>query len=191
MVSALAGCLATLAHDSIMTPLDVVKQRMQLGLYKNTLSAFRTILRVDGVRALYASYLTTLFMNIPNNAILVASNDFLKKWLNPSGQQNTAAFFLSGFIAGGISAFCTCPIDVIKTRLQTDDWEVKKLASESANSIKTNKYRGFWNTAKMLYQEGGAYAFFMGAKARVIQQAPSAALSWTVYESVKRLLSTK
>ncbi len=31
----------------------------------------------------------------------------------------------------------------------------------------------------------------MGAKARVIQQAPSAALSWTVYESVKRLLSTK
>lgn len=87
MVSALAGCLATLAHDSIMTPLDVVKQRMQLGLYKNTLSAFRTILRVDGVRALYASYLTTLFMNIPNNAILVASNDFLKKWLNPSGQQ--------------------------------------------------------------------------------------------------------
>ena len=87
MVSALAGCLATLAHDSIMTPLDVVKQRMQLGLYKNTLSAFRTILRVDGVRALYASYLTTLYMNIPNNAILVASNDFLKKWLNPSGQQ--------------------------------------------------------------------------------------------------------
>ena len=27
--------VATLAHDSIMTPMDTVKQRLQLGYYRN------------------------------------------------------------------------------------------------------------------------------------------------------------
>ncbi|KAK8793507.1 hypothetical protein WA158_004866 [Blastocystis sp. Blastoise] len=125
IVSALAGSLATLAHDSIMTPLDCVKQRMQLGLYKHTWHAFKVIIKTDGIRALYASYFTTLLMNIPNSAILVACNDFFKRLVG---------------------------------------------------------------TASRLYREEGVSAFFMGAKARIFQQAPAAALSWTVYETVKRLL---
>lgn len=85
--SAVAGALASLAHDAVMTPLDVVKQRMQLGLYPRPFVAFCSILRNEGVRALYSSYFTTILMNMPNAAVLVVTNDWLKSVLNPSGKQ--------------------------------------------------------------------------------------------------------
>ncbi len=83
----MAGALASLAHDAVMTPLDVVKQRMQLGLYPRPFVALRSILRTEGVCALYSSYFTTILMNMPNAAVLVVTNDWMKSVLNPSGKQ--------------------------------------------------------------------------------------------------------
>ena len=85
--SAIAGALASIAHDAVMTPLDVLKQRMQLGLYSRPYVAFRSILKNEGFGALYASYFTTILMNIPNAAVLVVTNDWMKSILNPSGNQ--------------------------------------------------------------------------------------------------------
>ena len=65
-------------------------------------------------------------MNVPNAAVLVMTNDWLKSILNPTGEQvrlnekqknheqNFTAFLISGLIAGSISGFVTCPLDVIK-----------------------------------------------------------------------------
>ena len=33
LAAAASGVLATLAHDAIMTPMDTIKQRLQLGYY--------------------------------------------------------------------------------------------------------------------------------------------------------------
>lgn len=85
--SAIGGALASVAHDAVMTPLDVVKQRMQLGLYSSPMTALRSIIRYEGFRALYASYFTTILMNVPNAAVLVVTNDWMKSILNPSGKQ--------------------------------------------------------------------------------------------------------
>ncbi|KAK8810854.1 hypothetical protein WA556_003937 [Blastocystis sp. ATCC 50177/Nand II] len=178
--SAIAGALASVAHDAVMTPLDVVKQRMQLGLYPRPYVAFRSILKNEGFGALYASYFTTILMNIPNAAVLVVTNDWMKSVLNPSGNQNFSAFLVSGLVAGALSGFVTCPLDVIKTRIQTQ-------ASDS--TVVTRKYTGFWQTFKLMLKEEGVRSLFMGVSTRIMQQAPSAALSWTVYESVKRLLA--
>lgn len=85
--SAIGGALASVAHDAVMTPLDVIKQRMQLGLYSGPMTALRSIIRYEGFRALYSSYFTTILMNIPNAAVLVLTNDWMKSVLNPSGKQ--------------------------------------------------------------------------------------------------------
>ncbi|KAM7456380.1 hypothetical protein BLSTO_02858 [Blastocystis sp. subtype 1] len=173
-----AGALASLAHDAVMTPLDVVKQRMQLGLYPRPFVALRSILRTEGVRALYSSYFTTILMNMPNAAVLVVTNDWMKSVLNPSGKQNYGAFLVSGFFAGALSGFVTCPLDVIKTRIQTQAGGVSR------------KYVGFWRTLKLMVKEEGIQSLFMGVSTRVIQQAPSAAVSWTTPEAreKKRLI---
>lgn len=146
--SAVAGALASLAHDAVMTPLDVVKQRMQLGLYPRPFVALCSIVKKEGVRALYSSYFTTILMNMPNAAVLVVTNDWMKSILNPSGNQvrlallshpqNYSAFLVSGFFAGALSGFVICPLDVIKTRIQT----------QAAGS--SRKYNGFWNTLKLM-----------------------------------------
>lgn len=106
-----------------LTPFDVVKQRMQLGYYKNVVHCVRTILKTEGIGALYASFPTTLMMNIPFGGIMMAVNESMKKVLNPSGEYNFWTTMASGSVAGMVAAACTTPLDVVKTRLQTQNLE--------------------------------------------------------------------
>ena len=85
--SGIGGSVASCAHDAIMTPLDVVKQRVQLGLYQKPMQALKAIIKNEGFHALYTSYFTTILMNVPNAAVLVMTNDWLKSILNPTGEQ--------------------------------------------------------------------------------------------------------
>ena len=117
--AALCGSLAALSHDMFMTPMDTVKQRMQLGYYKNVFHCIRTVIRTEGIRSLYASFPTTVLMNLPYGAIMLATNESMKKILNPSDEYSVPASMVSGSIAGLVAAACTNPLDVIKTRLQT------------------------------------------------------------------------
>ena len=61
----LAGAAATLCHDSIMSPLDTVKQRLQLGHSKGMWDCIRTMQRNEGMFSFYRSFPTTLAMNLP------------------------------------------------------------------------------------------------------------------------------
>ncbi len=119
MAAAACGAAATLSHDLFMTPLDVVKQRLQLGFYKGMFDCIHKVVKYEGVRALFISFPTTLLMNIPYGGVMVATNESLKTALNPSGERNIPAFFISGAGAGGLAALVTNPLDVAKTRLQT------------------------------------------------------------------------
>ena len=143
--SAVGGALASMAHDAVMTPLDVLKQRMQLGLYARPIDALRAVVRTEGVKALYSSYFTTILMNVPNAAVLVVTNDWMKSILNPSGNQNFSAFLVSGLVAGALSGFVTCPLDVIKTRIQTQN-----ASGITTNDVAIRKYTGFWQTLKLM-----------------------------------------
>jgi hypothetical protein len=117
----ISGALAAVSHDLCITPFDVVKQRMQLGYYENVQHCIRTVLRTEGVTAFYLSFPTTLMMNIPFGAVMVAVNESVKKVLNPSEKYNIAASMASGSIAGAVAAALTNPLDVVKTRLQTQN----------------------------------------------------------------------
>ena len=129
-----------------MTPLDVVKQRMQLRLYRTPVHALQSSIHTVGVRALDASYFTTILMNMPNAAVLVVTNDWMKSILNPSGKQNFSAFLVSGFVAGALSGFVTCPLDVIKTRIQTQSLEA---AGPNGRAI-VRRYTGFFQALKLI-----------------------------------------
>jgi hypothetical protein len=44
----LCRALAAVTHDSIMTPFDTVKQRMQLGYYNNIVHCVKNIVKYEG-----------------------------------------------------------------------------------------------------------------------------------------------
>lgn len=119
--AAATGALATIAHDAVMTPMDVVKQRMQLGLHSSVREGFSTIIRIEGWSALFRSFPTTLAMNIPFAAVSVASNESLRRVINPSGEFSFVSFVASGLISGGTAGFFTTPFDVVRTRLNTQN----------------------------------------------------------------------
>jgi len=52
LASALSGSLAVIVHDLIMTPMDVCKQRLQLGYYSGLRDCVSSILAKEGSRYL-------------------------------------------------------------------------------------------------------------------------------------------
>lgn len=61
-----------------------------------------------------------LLMNVPFTAIHFSAYETAKKAIATEDDENLGVQLVAGGFAGGLSAACTNPLDVIKTRLQTD-----------------------------------------------------------------------
>jgi solute carrier family 25 iron transporter 28/37 len=214
--AAFCGISAALSHDLIMTPFDVVKQRMQLGYYRSLLHCLMQIIRQDSFRALYVSFPTTLMMNIPYGSIMVPVNESMKRVLNPSGSFSYQVSMLSGAVAGAVAAALTNPLDVLKTRLQTQNLApsvhvggaecvyyqaqavraLKSTAGELAKpsiphaaiSTSARPIEGVRMIIRRIVAEEGYRAFTRGIVPRVLTQSPAVAISWTTYETLKSML---
>lgn len=199
-----AGCGATaaFAHDMFMTPFDTVKQRMQLGYYKNVVDCMKTVAAKEGVRAFYLSLPTTLAMNLPYGSVMVAVNESARKFISPGEDRiSISTSLMAGSIAGAVAAATTTPLDVIKTRLQTQNLEpCPKVAGagappsaagvtiHKANPPVLGQTRGFSQVLRDIYREEGPRGFARGMTPRMLVHAPAVAISWTAYETIKELL---
>lgn len=189
--AALCGALATVVHDAVITPTDVIKQRLQLGRYKGTLDCMFSIWRLEGLRGFYRSLPTTLISECPFHGVLVASNESLKLIFGlgcrdgKDAKCNVGLHFVSTGISGMIAAVATQPLDVVKTRLQT-----QSLCSvETGSAAEVNvRYSGLSSAARLIYVEEGMSGLFRGTVPRLLFAAPSAAMCWGTYEVVKTLL---
>jgi solute carrier family 25 iron transporter 28/37 len=78
-----AGALATICSDAVFTPMDVVKQRLQVrwSPYKGLMHCITTMLREEGLKAFFVSYRTTVVMNIPFTAVHFSTYEAAKKIL--------------------------------------------------------------------------------------------------------------
>lgn len=195
--AALSGASAAVGHDLFMNPFDVVKQQMQLGYHKNAYKCIEYILRNDGIVGLYVSLPTTLVMNIPHACVQVAINESCRKLLDPTGKYSVETFLISGSIAGAVAALFTNPLDVIKTRLQTQNLDIcpriaKGNVLTSYVTYSSNKsLLGAKDIILNVLKYEGVFGFYKGTFARMMTQAPGCAVSWTVYELVKKALSNQ
>jgi len=169
-----------IVSDAILTPMDAVKQRLQLRArhYTGITDCIRTIIRNEGALSLYASYTTTLLMNVPYNAVYFASYESLRRLLKRGTEQEFDAFahLFAGAGAGSVAAALTTPFDVTKTRLQTQ------------GDIET-KYRGMINALVTIWKEEGRRGFTRGIQPRILLHSVSSSLCWFTYEAVKYLLN--
>ena len=180
----LCGALATAAHDSILTPMDVVKQRLQLGCYDGVSDCVRRLVKSEGVAAFFRSLPTTLLINAPYGAVFVAANETLKGHL-PQG--SLAGHFITAGIAASVASLSTHPLDVVKTRLQTQDVLCKGSCTLRLNSAP--KYPSFTVAVKTILREEGVNGFYRGLVPRALLSIPAAATCWGTYETVKQLLA--
>jgi solute carrier family 25 (mitochondrial iron transporter), member 28/37 len=139
-----AGCFATLLHDAVMVPSDVIKQRLQMynSPYKGMIDCIVKTHRKEGIKAFYRSYFTQLSMNIPFQCTHLVTYDFLQSRLNPEREYHPLSHCISGAIAGAIAAAVTTPLDVCKTLLNTQECcnpeELCKTVNATSSSCSSN-----------------------------------------------------
>ncbi|XP_063167340.1 mitoferrin-1 isoform X1 [Candoia aspera] len=187
LANGMAGSMATLLHDGVMNPAEVVKQRMQMynSPYKTVMECIRTVHRTEGLGAFYRSYTTQLTMNVPFQAIHFITYEFTQEQINPQRQYNPLSHIVSGAVAGAVAAAATTPLDVCKTLLNTQENMVLSSVNISGH------LSGMANAFRTVYQLGGVSGYFKGVQARVIYQMPSTAIAWSVYEFFKYILTKR
>lgn len=90
--------------------------------YKGTADAARTIIKEEGFSALYHGYKATIFRDLPFSALQFAFYEQGQKWARKWKQSRDIGLpleLLTGAAAGGLAGVITCPLDVVKTRIQT------------------------------------------------------------------------
>jgi len=171
----MAGGAATMAHDFIVTPLDVIKQRMQLksSTFSNPVEAARCVCRESGWAAFIRSYPTTVLLNVPYMSTQFMVYESAKLFLRDSIFSNEESWehhLLAGGIAGGIAGVASNPLDVIKTRIQTDP---------------RCGFRRISTTIREIHFTEGIKGFTRGASARALYCIPSASLIWLTYDGLR------
>lgn len=169
----LAGVAATAVHDLLVTPVDVLKQRLQMenSRFRSSGDAFRQ----TTWHQMYRSYPTTVALNIPfvsANFMAYESSKLMLSRLYSTENPLPLHLFCGG-VAGGVAGFCSTPLDVVKTRIQTD----------CACGV-----RPISCVLKKVFRAEGIRGLFSGATARTVYYIPSAAITWAIYESVKTFL---
>merc|ERR1712127_451307 len=142
LVNGVAGVAATLLHDAVMVPSDVIKQRLQMynSPYKNALHCIVQTTRKEGLKAFYRSYFTQLNMNIPFQVTHLITYDKMQSKLNKKREYNPLSHCVSGAVAGAIAAAITTPLDVCKTLINTQECcnSDEKCKNVNASQINTN-----------------------------------------------------
>jgi hypothetical protein len=90
--------------------------------YKGTAHAARTIVRQEGFSALFYGYKATIFRDLPFSALQFAFYEQAQTWARQWKQSREIGLpleLLTGAAAGGLAGVITCPLDVVKTRIQT------------------------------------------------------------------------
>ncbi|GAB0492363.1 hypothetical protein MMPV_003625 [Pyropia vietnamensis] len=180
-------------------PTEVVAKRMQVAAvgpgrhYRHAFHALSSISRVEGARGLYAGAAATALRDIPYTAVQLALYEAGKALVGSSGSAKDidhgngggsggtdgVGFGVAGglgALAGGIAAAVTNPLDVVKTRLQTQPGGVERM------------YTGVWDCMRRVVREEGWGALGRGVGARVAWVAPSSAIVLAVFEATGRAL---
>ena len=178
----------------VVTPMEVVKIRMQaqyhslsdpldVPKYRSAPHAALTVLREEGLNALWRGVSLTALRQGTNQAVNFTVYTELKEMLqryqpqyesvNLPGYQTTVI----GLISGAMGPFSNAPIDTIKTRLQKTPAEPGQSGIQRITMI-----------AKDMFRQEGAKAFYKGITPRVMRVAPGQAVTFTVYEYLKKKL---
>ena len=181
---------------AVVTPMEVVKIRLQaqhhsmadpldIPKYRNAAHALFTVLREEGVGAIYRGVSLTALRQGTNQAVNFSAYTEFKQILQnyqPAYHEKELPGYQTAFIglvSGAMGPLSNAPIDTIKTRLQKTPGQPGETAMSRVKTI----------TRDMFKQEG-FHAFYKGITPRIMRVAPGQAVTFTVYERLKGWLES-
>ncbi|KAI2612708.1 mitochondrial carrier [Hypoxylon fragiforme] len=197
----LAGLAAGVTEAvAVVTPMEVVKIRLQaqhhsmadpldIPKYRNAAHALYTVVKEEGVGALYRGVSLTALRQGSNQAVNFTAYTYFKeallRWQEKRNGQGVGAAVqlpswqttIIGLVSGAMGPLSNAPIDTIKTRLQ------KTPAEEGVSA-----FRRISVIAGDMFKQEGFHAFYKGITPRIMRVAPGQAVTFTVYEYLKEKL---
>ncbi|KAK4436053.1 putative S-adenosylmethionine carrier 2, chloroplastic [Sesamum alatum] len=174
-VHSVLSFVSTFLGTAMRIPCEVLKQRLQAGLYDNVGEALVGTWREDGLGGFFRGTGMTLCREIPfyvaGTGLYTESKKAVQRLVGRELKQwETIAV---GAITGGLTAVLTTPFDVIKTRMMTASQGQPVALSVVALSI-------------LRYE--GPVGFFKGAVPRFFWVAPLGAMNFAGYELIRKAM---
>ncbi|KAG7373572.1 mitochondrial carrier protein [Nitzschia inconspicua] len=174
----------------VVTPAEVCKIRMQSQhhslidatqrqhrKYRNVFQTAMTIVREEGLGALYKGVVPTMLRQGCNQACNFTAYNYAKRkaleWQQLAELPSYQSLIIGG-LSGGLGPICNNPLDVVKTRLQ------KQVVIEG----KTPKYTGLVQACMVISKEEGVLALWKGITPRLLRIMPGQAITFMTYEFV-------
>jgi hypothetical protein len=193
---AIAGTLAGLISSFVVSPVELVKIRMQAQSkpgkikkdddvcdsspsFRNEFDCARWMIKNEGLKALFCHGLgITIIREIPSFAFYFVAYGLLARSDLAQKLGGHAAPLIFGAMAGWAMWIPTYPIDIVKTIVQVQTTE-KGTQKELLSS---------WQVTRKLYRTGGLNAFFDGLEPKLARAAVKHAVTFWVYELLIKFL---
>ncbi|KAK9815221.1 hypothetical protein WJX72_000172 [[Myrmecia] bisecta] len=143
--------------------------------------AVTQIIRQEGVRALWKGNMVTIIHRLPYSAVnFWAYERFTELWHqhfpgSTAGHGHGRTDILRRLTAGGAAGMCACtlayPLDLVRTRL--------------AAQTTSHYYHGIGYSLKLIVKDEGFLGLYRGLGATLIQVAPSLAINYCAYETLR------
>ncbi|WFD21931.1 Carrier protein, mitochondrial [Malassezia equina] len=190
IVSLISGALARSISATLVTPLELLRTRLQASHGRSSsLSVIRPLIeevQTHGASVLWCGLSATLWRDVPFSAIYFTGYEAGKVLLTGGGfgesQTSTlwhefGSSFIVGAVSGSIAAMCTHPFDLVKTRLQAEHVQ----AGTSSNSL--------FRALRQITTRDGPKGLFRGLSPRLAKVAPACGIMIGAFEGVSRLLA--
>eukprot|EP01087_Luapelamoeba_hula_P016357 TRINITY_DN5027_c0_g1_i1.p1 TRINITY_DN5027_c0_g1~~TRINITY_DN5027_c0_g1_i1.p1 ORF type:complete len:662 (+),score=109.99 TRINITY_DN5027_c0_g1_i1:80-2065(+) len=221
----IAGTCAGVSITLVGHPFDTVKVRIQTaekGMFAGPIDATLKTIRGEGLRGLYKGMGSPLATIPVINAIVFASYGLAKSWFtdpeNPNKPLTLLQLASAGAFAGIVNSVVVSPVELIKTRLQTqydnpgsvkdamrhllesgrlafswgktpvDGVSGMPLMLNSDGSPVQDRYKGPVDVMRRIYRKAGIFGLGRGMSATVYRETPAYVGQFVVYELLKRAM---
>ncbi|KAL0936720.1 mitochondrial carrier protein [Colletotrichum truncatum] len=192
----IAGAVGGLATWVVSTPTELIKCRAQLSSPPASSWAItKDVWRAEGLRGLYFGGVVTALRDSVGYGFYFWSYELSTRWMGvataDSGpetnlREEAAKVLFCGGLAGIVTWVSIFPLDVIKTRVQTQAFQrspetTPLLATQGSEAPRR---AGAIQVAREAYREGGMKVFFRGLTICSVRAFVVNAVQWAVYEWV-------
>lgn len=204
-----SGLFAETVSAVFWVPMEVIKQRAQVrkGAVASASSSaiVRDLLLHEGPRALFKGYGLTIAVFGPYSMLYFMAYEKFKSLALQSTHSGHSSWLMAtsaiattggtesidaelsvpqiavcAGVAGAIAAGATTPLDIIKTRLQTQG-DCGTVSVEGSHRT----YHNSWQAARSIVLRDGAAGFFRGVSARVLWIIPGTSITMSLFEFFK------
>ncbi|CAG8510422.1 7602_t:CDS:10, partial [Scutellospora calospora] len=181
----LAGTLARTISVSIISPIELLRTRMQgpegVNGLKDVMNGVQRMVRINGISSLWRGLEPTLWRDVPFSAIYWTGYESIKRNFSnhlrnksiDGNINNFAVAFTSGATSGMIAATLTTPFDVAKTRRQ--------VASHSSGALRIAKVAIFISINPLYFERSHVYVDIMTSHLLEQPQIPKVGFNFDNY----------